>query len=195
MEKDRLLAFSDGVIAVIITIMVLELKAPHEASFGALAEAAPVFLSYVLSFVYVAIYWNNHHHFFHLVRRVNGAMLWANLHLLFWLSLIPFATSWMGEYPASTVPTAVYGAVLLMSGIAWNVMQTVIIRTQGADPLLAEALGRDVKGKLSFACYAASILLSFIDTWIADAIFTLVALMWVVPDRRVERAVRRSSSD
>jgi uncharacterized membrane protein len=195
MEKDRLLAFSDGVIAVIITIMVLELKAPHEASFGALAEAAPVFLSYVLSFIYVAIYWNNHHHFFHLVRRVNGTMLWANLHLLFWLSLIPFATSWMGEYSTSTAPTAVYGGILLMSAIAWYVMQTVIIRSQGADPLLAQALGRDVKGKLSFVCYATSILLSFIDTRFADAIFALVALMWVVPDRRIERAVRQSRND
>jgi uncharacterized membrane protein len=160
-----------------------------------LAEAAPVFLSYVLSFIYVAIYWNNHHHFFHLVRCVNGAILWANLHLLFWLSLIPFATSWMGEYPTSTVPTALYGGVLLMSGIAWNVMQTVIIRSQGDDSPLAHALGHDVKGKLSFAGYAASILLSFIDTRFADVIFALVALMWVVPDRRIERAVHRSRND
>jgi uncharacterized membrane protein len=195
MEKNRLLAFSDGVIAVIITIMVLEMKAPHEASLGALVETAPVFLSYVLSFIYVAIYWNNHHHFFHLVRRVNGAILWANLHLLFWLSLIPFATSWMGEYSASTTPTAVYGGVLLMSGIAWNLMQTVIIRSQGAGSPLADALGHDIKGKLSFAGYAASILLSFVDTRIADAIFVLVALMWIVPDRRIERAVRRSRDD
>jgi TMEM175 potassium channel family protein len=195
MEKDRLLAFSDGVIAVIITIMVLELKAPHEASLDALAGAAPVFLSYVLSFIYVAIYWNNHHHFFHLVRRVNGAMLWANLHLLFWLSLIPFATSWMGEHSMSAVPAAVYGGTLLMSAIAWNVMQTVIIRSQGAGSPLAQALGHDIKGKLSLACYVASILLSFIDTRIADAIFALVALMWLVPDRRIERAVRQSRND
>jgi uncharacterized membrane protein len=195
MEKDRLLAFSDGVIAVIITIMVLELKTPHEASLGALAEAAPAFLNYVLSFIYVAIYWNNHHHFFHLVRRVSGKTLWANLHLLFWLSLIPFATSWMGEHPSSTVPTALYGGILLMSGLAWNLMQTVIIRSQGPGSPLAQALGRDVKGKLSFVCYATSILLSFIDTRFADAIFALVALMWVVPDRRIERAVRQSRND
>ena len=195
MEKNRLLAFSDGVIAVIITIMVLEMKAPHDVTLAALRATAPVFLSYVLSFVYVGIYWNNHHHFFHLVRRVNGTILWANLHLLFWLSLIPFATSWMGEYPASAAPTAVYGSILLMSAIAWNVMQTVIIRSQGAGSPLAEALGRDVKGKLSFACYVASILLSFIETWIADVIFALVALMWVVPDRRIERAARRARSD
>jgi uncharacterized membrane protein len=195
MEKDRLLAFSDGVIAVIITIMVLELKAPHEANLAALAVDAPVFLSYVLSFVYVAIYWNNHHHFFHLVRRVSGGMLWANLHLLFWLSLIPFATSWMGEHSASTVPTAMYGGILLMSAIAWTVMQTVIIRSQGPGSPLAQALGHDVKGKLSFAGYVASILLSFIDTRLADAIFALVALMWVVPDRRIERAVQRLRDD
>ncbi|HEY7577149.1 MAG TPA: TMEM175 family protein [Acetobacteraceae bacterium] len=195
MEKDRLLAFSDGVIAVIITIMVLEMKAPHEASLGALREAAPVFLSYVLSFIYVAIYWTNHHHFFHLVRRVNGGMLWANLHLLFWLSLIPFTTSWMGEHPASALPTAVYGAILLMSAIAWYVMQTVIIRSQGTGSRLARALGRDIKGKVSPVCYLAAILLSFFDPRFADAVYVLVALMWLIPDRRIERAVSRPADD
>jgi uncharacterized membrane protein len=195
MEKDRLLAFSDGVIAVVITIMVLELKAPHEATLGALVEAAPVFLSYVLSFIYVAIYWNNHHHFFHLVRHVDGLMLWANLHLLFWLSLIPFTTSWMGEYHEAAVPTAVYGVVLLASAIAWYVMQKVIIRSQGDNSPLARALGRDLKGKLSPLYYVASILLSFVDTRIAQAIYALVALMWLIPDRRIERALAGSRRD
>jgi uncharacterized membrane protein len=192
MEKDRLAAFSDGVIAVIITIMVLELKAPHEASLSALMQSTPVFLSYVLSFIYVAIYWNNHHHFFHLVRRVNGAILWANLHLLFWLSLIPFATSWMGENHAAAVPTAVYGAVLLMSAMAFHVMQTVIIRAQGSESALGQALGTDVKGKISPLLYIGGILLAFVDARIADVIYLAVALMWLIPDRRVERAVQRS---
>jgi uncharacterized membrane protein len=195
MEKDRLLAFSDGVIAVVITIMVLELKAPHEPTFSALAEDAPVFLSYVLSFVYVAIYWNNHHHFFHMVRHVDGVMLWANLHLLFWLSLIPFTTSWMGEYHEAAVPTAVYGAVLLASAIAWLLMQTVIIRSQGENSPLARALGRDLKGKLSPLCYLGSILLSFVDIRIAQAIYALVALMWLIPDRRIERTLAGSRRD
>ena len=191
MEKDRLVAFSDGVIAVIITIMVLELKAPHDVSLSALRETTPVFLSYVLSFIYVAIYWNNHHHFFHLVRHVGGAMLWANLHLLFWLSLIPFASSWMGEHPFSPVPTAVYGVALLMSAITWYVLQAVIIRAQGSGSTLARALGSDIKGKLSAPLYLAGILLVFVDTRISDAIYVLVAFMWLVPDRRIERAVQR----
>jgi uncharacterized membrane protein len=192
MEKERLTAFSDGVIAVIITIMVLELKTPHEASLGSLKEATPVFLSYVLSFIYVAIYWNNHHHFFHLVHRVNGRVLWANLHLLFWLSLVPFATSWVGENHDAAVPTAVYGVALLMPAIAWAVMQRVIIRMQGSGSALAVALGSDIKGKISPPCYLAGILLAFVDTWISDAIYVLVALMWLVPDRRIERSVQRS---
>ena len=192
MEKERLTAFSDGVIAVIITIMVLELKTPHEASLGSLKEAIPVFLSYVLSFIYVAIYWNNHHHFFHLVHRVNGKMLWANLHLLFWLSLVPFATSWVGESSAAAIPTAVYGVALLMAAIAWAVMQRVIIRTQGSDSALAVALGSDIKGKISPLFYMGGILLAFVDTRISDAIYGLVALMWLLPDRRIERSVQRS---
>jgi uncharacterized membrane protein len=191
-EKDRLVAFSDGVIAVIITIMVLEMKAPHDVSLSALKETTPVFLSYVLSFIYVAIYWNNHHHFFHLVPHVGGAMLWANLHLLFWLSLIPFATSWMGEHPFSPVSTAVYGVALLMAAIAWYVLQAVIIRAQGSGSALARAIGSDIKGKLSAPLYLAGILLAFVDTRISDAIYVLVALMWLVPDRRVERTVQRS---
>ena len=190
MDKDRLTAFSDGVIAVIITIMVLELKPPHDASFGALKEVTPVFLSYVLSFIYVAIYWNNHHHFFHLVHRVNGAILWANLHLLFWLSLIPFTTAWMGENHFSSVPTAVYGISLLMPAVAWFILQAAIIRSQGPNSPLARAIGGDIKGKVSPVLYIAGIVLAFVDTWISDALYALVALMWLVPDRRVERAIR-----
>ncbi len=191
MGKDRLVAFSDGVIAVIITIMVLELKAPHDTSLGALKETTPVFLSYVLSFIYVSIYWNNHHHFFHLVRHVDGGVLWANLHLLFWLSLIPFATAWLGENYFAPIPTSIYGVALLMPAIAWYVLQTVIIRSQGTESVLAQAIGRDIKGKLSPLFYAAGILLAFVDTRLSDAIYVLVALMWLIPDRRVERTVRR----
>ena len=191
MEKDRLVAFSDGVIAIIITIMVLELKVPHDASLRALLGVTPIFLSYVLSFVYISIYWNNHHHFFHLVRHVTGRVLWANMHLLFWLSLIPFATGWMGENQFAPVPTAVYGVALLMPAVAWYVMQAVLVRTQGSDSLLARALGRDLKGKVSPPLYLTGILCAFVDTRIADAIYVLVALMWLVPDRRIERVARR----
>ena len=191
MHKDRMLAFSDGVIAVIITIMVLELKVPHDASLHALAAEMPIFLSYVLSFVYISIYWNNHHHFFHLVRQVTGGVLWANMHLLFWLSLIPFATGWMGENQFAPVPTAAYGVALLMPAAAWYVMQAVLIRTQGTDSLLARALGRDLKGKASPPLYLAGIVCAFIDTRIAAAIYVLVALMWLVPDRRIERVARK----
>jgi len=191
MEKGRLVAFSDGVIAIIITIMVLELKVPHDATLDALVAVTPAFLSYALSFVYVAIYWNNHHHFFHLVRHVSGMMLWANMHLLFWLSLIPFATGWTGENHFAPVPTAVYGVGLLMPAIAWYGLQLAIIRTQGSESALARAIGRDFKGKVSPVLYVAGILFSFLDTRIADAIYVLVALMWLIPDRRIERAIRR----
>lgn len=190
MEKDRLVAFSDGVIAVIITIMVLELKAPHDASLAALRETVPVFLIYVLSFVYVAIYWNNHHHFFALVRRVHGGVLWANLHLLFWLSLVPFATSWMGEHDTAPIPTALYGVSLLMPAIAWDIMQTVIIRAQGSHSRLKRAIGSDIKGKISPVLYLSGIGLAFVDTRISDALYVLVALLWLIPDRRVERLVQ-----
>ena len=189
LEKDRLLAFSDGVIAIIITIMVLELKVPHDPSLGALAGVAPVFLSYVLSFLYLAIYWNNHHHFFHLVRRVDGIMLWANMHLLFWLSLIPFATGWMGENHFAPLPTALYGVSLLMPALAWQWMQWAIIRGHST---LARAVGRDIKGKLSLLLYAAGIGLAFVDTRIAGATYLLVALLWLIPDRRIERVLYRS---
>jgi uncharacterized membrane protein len=190
MEKERLVAFSDGVIAVIITIMVLELKAPHDASLAALREIIPVFLIYVLSFIYVGIYWNNHHHFFALVRRVHGGVLWANLHLLFWLSLVPFATSWVGEHDMAPVPTALYGVSLLMPAIAWVIMQTVIIRAEGTQSRLRRAIGGDIKGKISPPLYLAGVGLAFVDTRISDAIYVLVALLWLIPDRRVERLVR-----
>jgi uncharacterized membrane protein len=171
--------------------MVLELKAPHDASLSALNEAAPVFLSYVLSFLYVAIYWNNHHHFFMLVGRVSGAVLWANLHVLFWLSLIPFATSWLGEHPTAPVPTALYGASLLMPAIAWYGLQLALFRQQKDEgAALAQALGGDLKGKLSPFLYLAGIALAFVDTLISDAIYVFVALHWLIPDRRIERALK-----
>lgn len=192
MQKERLTAFSDGVIAVIITIMVLDLKTPHEPSLAALRESLPGFAAYVLSFTYVAIYWNNHHHFFHLVKHVDGAVLWANMHLLFWLSLVPFATGWLNEYPQQPWPTALYGASLLMPAIAWYVMQCVLIRAQGHNAFLARALGRDIKGKISPALYLAGFALSFVEVWMADALYTLVALMWLIPDRRMEAAVKRA---
>ncbi len=191
MERDRLAAFSDGVIAIIITVMVLELKTPHSPDPHALLAVAPAFFSYVLSFIYVAIYWNNHHHFFQMVPRVDGAILWANLHLLFWLSLIPFATSWMGENHLSAVPTAIYGVALLMPAIAWYVLQATIIRVQGPQSPLAQAVGRDIKGKLSPLFYSAGIVLAFVSTWIADLIYLLVALMWLIPDRRIETTLSR----
>jgi TMEM175 potassium channel family protein len=191
-EKDRLLAFTDGVIAIIITIMVLELKVPHEASLSALAALTPIFLTYVLSFIYVSIYWNNHHHFLHLVRHVDGVMLWANIHLLFWLSLIPFATGWMGENHFAPVPTAVYGIALLMPALAWQGLQYAIIRRQGTDSALARALGRDLKGKASPVLYLVGILCAFlVDTRIAGAIYLLVAVLWLIPDRRIERVIHR----
>jgi len=192
MEKDRLTAFSDGVIAVIITIMVLESKAPHDASFTALQEELPAFLSYILSFVYIAIFWNNHHHFFHLVNRVDGLMLWANMHLLFWLSLIPLATSWLGAHYLSSIPAATYGAVLLLSAIAWFLLQAAITSEQGKDSALARALGTDLKGKISPLLYLIGIALAFVDARFADAVYVVVALIWLIPDRRIERTARQS---
>jgi uncharacterized membrane protein len=189
MDRERLTAFTDGVIAVIITIMVLELKAPHGADLAALLGQWPSFLSYVLSFVYVGIYWNNHHHFFQLTPEVNGAVLWANLHLLFWLSLVPFATSWVGENPGAAGPAAVYGAVLLMCAIAFYGMERVIVAAQGADSALARAVGRDLKGKLSPLLYLAGVALAFYMPAISYALYALVAAMWLIPDRRVENAM------
>ncbi len=191
MEKDRLAAFSDGVIAIIITIMVLELKVPHGSSWADLAGVLPVFLSYVLSFVYIAIYWNNHHHLLFTVRSVDGLILWANTHLLFWLSLVPFATAWMGENDFAALPTAVYGVALLMPAIAYYLLQKSILRKEGPHSTLAKALGRDIKGKISPALYLASIGLAFVNPAISGAIYVLIALMWLVPDRRIERALTR----
>ena len=191
MGKDRLAAFSDGVIAIIITIMVLELKIPHGTDWAALEAVAPSFFTYVLSFVYLAIYWNNHHHLLHTVQRVDGLILWANSHLLFWLSIIPAATAWMGQNLAAPVPTAVYGAVLLMPAIAYYLLGLAIIRAQGPRSLLAKALGRDIKGKISPLFYAAGIALAFFVPWASIALYALVAAMWLVPDRRIEETVGR----
>jgi uncharacterized membrane protein len=189
MEKDRLLAFSDGVIAIIITIMVLELKAPHGADWAELAKLTPVFLSYVLSFTFVAIYWNNHHHLLYTLSRVNGTILWANLHLLFWLSLIPFATAWVGDNPFAPVPTAVYGIAFLMPGCAYYLLVRAMLRVEGPQSTLARAVGRDLKGKGSLAVYAAGIAVAFIEPRGAIALYVAVALMWLIPDRRIEKAL------
>jgi len=186
--KGRLEAFTDGVMAVIITIMVLELKVPHGSDFGALQPLVPVFLTYLLSFVYLGIYWNNHHHMLHATDRINGAILWANLHLLFWLSLVPFTTGWMGENFAA-VPTAVYGIVMLCAAVAYYVLQTTIVRAQGPGSKLARAIGKDPKGKLSPVAYAAAIPLAFVNERLAAAIYIAVALNWLVPDRRIERRI------
>jgi uncharacterized membrane protein len=189
MHKSRLEAFSDGVLAIIITIMVLELKVPRGSDLSALAPLLPAFLSYVLSFVYIAIYWNNHHHMLYVTKSVTGGVLWANLHLLFWLSLFPFMTGWMGENSFAPVPTALYGGVLLMAAIAYFILQQVIIRNQGKDSLLATALGRDLKGKISPLLYAVAVGCAFVSQWISQALYVLVALIWLVPDRRIERAL------
>jgi len=185
----RLEAFSDGVIAIIITIMVLELKVPHGESIDALAPVLPVFLSYVLSFAYVGIYWNNHHHLLHTCDRVNGAILWANLHLLFWLSLFPFATAWMGENHYAAAPSAVYGVILFMAAIAFFILQQCIIASQGSDSLLKRAVRADWKGKLSPALYLIGIAAAFWSHWLSQGLYVLVALLWLVPDRRIERVV------
>jgi uncharacterized membrane protein len=189
MGKNRLEAFSDGVIAIIITIMVLELKVPHGESIDALAPLVPVFLSYVLSFIYVGIYWNNHHHMLHVCKRVTGPMLWANLHLLFWLSMFPFATGWMGENHFAATPSALYGMVLLMAAIAYWVLQKLIIASQGQDSLLKKAIGGDWKGKMSPVIYGLAIPLAFWSQWISLGLYVLVALVWLVPDRRIERVL------
>jgi uncharacterized membrane protein len=190
MPKTRLEAFSDGVLAIIITIMVLELKVPHGEGFSALLPLLPVLFTYVLSFVYVGIYWNNHHHMMHAVKRVSGGVLWANLHLLFWLSLLPFVTGWMGENHFAPLPTALYGAALMMTGIAYWILTFAIINEEGEDSLLARAIGKDYKGKLSVLFYAVAIPLSFVNEWIAQAIYVLVALLWLAPDRRIERVLK-----
>ena len=189
MTKGRLEAFSDGVIAVIITIMVLELRAPHDASWQALAPVAPVFLTYVLSFVFIGIYWSNHHHLLQAVEHVNGRVLWANLHLLFWLSLIPFVTGWMGENDFAAVPAALYGVVLLCAAIAYFILARSLLSIHARDSVLATALGADFKGKISVVIYLVAIPLSFVRSWLACAVYVLVAVMWLVPDRRIERNI------
>jgi uncharacterized membrane protein len=194
MGKSRLEAFSDGVIAIIITIMVLELKAPHEASLDALRPLLPVFLSYALSFIYVGIYWTNHHHLLHAAHRVSGGILWANLHLLFWLSLIPFATAWMDENHYAPAPTALYGAVLLMAGIAYWILQHLIIVSQGSDSILKRAVGSDWKGKLSPLAYLAAILLARWSSWLPQALYVGAALVWLIPDRRIEHVLHGAES-
>ena len=189
MDKGRLEAFSDGVLAIIITIMVLEMKVPHGESLMALKPQLPVFLSYVLSFVYIGIYWNNHHHMLHVTQHVSGGVLWANLHLLFWLSLVPFVTAWMGENRFAAAPSGLYGVVLLMSAIAYLILQRAIIAKHGGDSVLAVAIGNDIKGKLSILLYAVAIPLAFVVQWLAGALYVLVALIWLIPDRSIEHAM------
>jgi TMEM175 potassium channel family protein len=191
MGKDRLEAFSDAVVAIIITIMVLELRPPHGPELSALRPLMPVLLSYVLSFIYLGIYWNNHHHMLHVTHRVTGTILWANLHLLFWLSLVPFATAWMGENYLSSTPTALYGLVLLLAGIAYLILERQILRAEGPHSVLATAVGGDKKGRLSPLLYLVGIGVAFVRPWLADMVYVLVALIWLIPDPRIERALAR----
>ena len=190
MNKNRLEAFSDGVLAIIITIMVLEMKVPHGVTWHVLLPLLPVFLSYVLSFAYIGIYWNNHHRMLHATRMVTGGMMLANLHLLFWLSLVPFVTGWMGENNFAALPTALYGLVLLMSGFAYRLLQNAILCTEGKTSLLAQAVGEDRKGKASLILYLVAVIAAFYVTWLSQIIYVLVALMWIIPDRRIERVTR-----
>ena len=194
MQKGRLEAFSDGVIAVIITIMVLEMKVPHGTDPAALAPLVPVFVSYVLSYVYVGIYWNNHHHMLHAAKSINGSILWANLHLLFWLSLIPFVTGWMGENHFAEIPVALYGTILLMSAISYYVLSRCLIKHEGTESLLGSAVGKDFKGRISVVIYVVAILLSFVNRWLALGLYFFVAFLWLVPDRRIERMRRADPS-
>ena len=189
MTKGRLEAFSDGVLAIIITIMVLEMKVPHGSDLTALTDLKWVFLSYVLSYIYIGIYWNNHHHLIKVAARVNASMMWSNLHLLFWLSLVPFATGWMGENEFAPVPSALYGFVMLMAALAYYILQSVILAQHGCDSAIAASFGADWKGKLSPVCYISAIGLSFVNRWAAVAIYSFVALVWLIPDRRIERVI------
>ena len=190
MEKGRLEAFSDGVVAIIITIMVLELRPPHEATLEAIRPLLPLFAAYVLSFVFVGIYWNNHHHLLHATRTVNGPILWANLHLLFWLSLFPFATAWIGESHVGSIPVAVYGAIQMMAAIAYTILALLLVRHEGADSAIAQAIGADLKGKASLGLYALGIGLSFVKPVFGIACYVVVALIWFIPDRRIERQLQ-----
>ncbi|MDF5710091.1 MAG: TMEM175 family protein [Nostoc sp. S4] len=189
MVKGRLEAFSDGVIAIIITIMVLEIKVPHGSNLAALRPLIPIFISYLLSFIYLGIYWNNHHHLLQAIRYVNGRILWANLHLLFWLSLIPFVTGWMGENHFGTIPVVLYGTVLLFSAIAYFILTRTLISVHGTDSTLAIAVGRDFKGKISLIFYALAIPLAFLNSWLACALYILVAVIWLIPDLRIEKTL------
>ena len=189
MTKGRVEAFSDAVVAIIITIMVLELKVPRGVSLAELAPVAPVFLSYVLSFIYLGVYWNNHHHLLHAVKTVAGPVLWANLHLLFWLSLIPFTSAWLGEHPLATAPVALYGVVLFMCATAYSILVAMLLRHEGKDSVLAVAIGRDVKGKASLAVYAIAIAATFVAPSVSLALYVAVAALWFVPDRRIERVL------
>lgn len=189
MNKGRLEAFSDGVIAILITIMVLELKVPHGAELEALRPLFWKFIAYVLSFIYLGIYWNNHHHLLQATKKVSGKVLWANLHLLFWLSLVPFATAWMGENHFAPLPTALYGVILLASAIAYTILQNLIISAHEENQHLKTAIGNDFKGKISLVCYIAAIPLAFVNQWISDALYVIVALIWLIPDRRIESKI------
>ena len=189
MGKNRLEAFSDGVLAIVITIMVLELKVVHDSSIEALTKIIPTFLSYVLSFIYIGIYWNNHHHLLHTLKKISGSILWANLHLLFWLSLIPFTTAWMGENNFAPAPAAIYGVVMLMAGIAFFILQQLIIASQGEDSILKKAVGKDLKGKISPVLYVIAIPFAFWFQWISIGLYVLVAIIWLVPDKRIERVL------
>ncbi|HNP24178.1 MAG TPA: TMEM175 family protein [Panacibacter sp.] len=193
MGRGRLEAFSDGVLAIIITIMVLELKVPHGNDLEALRPLLPVFLSYLLSFVYIGIYWNNHHHMLHTVQHVNGKVLWANIHLLFWLSLVPFATAWAGENNFSQWPMVLYGFVLLMSGVAYYILAQLLIKLHGKKSTISIALGNDVKGKISVAIYSVAIALAFVNSWISLALYALVAIMWFIPDSRIEKVIENGA--
>ena len=195
MSTERINAFSDGVIAILITIMVLELRVPHTTDLGALRDLLPVFLTYVLSFIVLGIYWNNHHHMLNLTDRINGGILWANLHLLFWLSLMPFVTGWMGENQFAPIPTALYGVVLTMAGIAYYILEQAIIRSQGPDSRLEAAVGNDLKGKISVVLYLTAIPLAFVHQLLSDAIYAAVALMWLIPDRRIEERFADAESE
>lgn len=186
MGKGRLEAFSDGVIAIIITIMVLEMKVPHTDSIESMEHLLPVFISYILSFIYIGIYWNNHHHMLHTAKSVNGSILWANMHLLFWLSLVPFVTGWMGENHFSTLPVLFYGVVLFMNAIAYTILAATLVRHHGKDSLLATAMGKDNKGKISLACYFLGILLAYYNSYISFGLYIAVALIWLIPDKRIE---------
>jgi uncharacterized membrane protein len=194
MSKGRLEAFSDGVIAILITIMVLELKIPEGADAAALRPVVPALLAYILSFVMLGIYWNNHHHMLHAVEHVNGKILWANLHLLFWLSLVPAATAWLGETESAPLPTALYGLVLLLAAIAYTILQTALVRREGPNARLAVAIGSDVKGRMSIVLYVAAVALAFADRWISDAIYVAIALVWLVPDRRIESTLEQQTN-